>query len=42
MNMEKGDDFLKAQHRLFSVSQLHWSTREISFISIIVLFMSIP
>lgn len=41
--MEKGEDFLKAQYRLFSVSHSHTGTLEsIPFISVVVLFVSIP
>lgn len=43
MNMEKGEDFLKAQYRLFSVSCSHTGAFEnIPFISVVVLFASIP
>lgn len=31
MNIEKGEDFLKAQYILFCVSQLHWSIGEYTF-----------
>lgn len=41
--MEKGEDFLKAQYRLFSVSCSPTGTFEnIPFISVVVLFVSIP
>ena len=43
MSIEKGEDFLKAEYRLFSVSHSYTGVFEnIPFTFIVVLFVSIP